>query len=133
MNINFKILSPAVLTSVLFVAFACSPPAAPNAPDFVGTWVLGGGGSSETLVITTSSLSITDTGPSGALTATVDSYDTVAKHFQVTVTSSSGSLAASPPGLVVYNTYSVTGNQFYWDSSTSAYPTTTSTGPYTKI
>ncbi len=135
MKQNVKWFSFLPLTVALgLIAFACAPPApAGNAPDFVGTWVAGGGGTTETLVITTTTLTITDTGPAGALTATVDSYDTVARHFQVTVTSSSGTLSASPPGLVVYNTYLVSGNQFSWDSSTSAYPTTTTTGPYTKM
>ena len=98
-----------------------------------GTWVLSSGGVTETLIITTTTFMIEDTGAvSGHMECSITAYDENAKHIKMSVTSVSGAYSVVSIGTVWYVLYSKSGDTLYLGMGGSGYPTSTPYGPYTK-
>jgi len=96
--------------------------------EFSGTWQ---GSGSESFTFT--SLKITSTGSAlGSAEYKVTSYDETANHIYTTFVSGSGIFLLIPAGTAYYWTYSISGNQMYYDNSTSTYPSSTPNGPLTR-
>ena len=124
-----KLLVFFVLACALMVLFSCSNNGGGGGPEFVGTWSQTGG-TTETLVFTATTLSITDTGSTvGTMTLAFTSVDESAKHILTSVTSATG-FYASLVGHVYYLTYSISGNSLFFYVSQATYPASALWGPY---
>jgi hypothetical protein len=97
-----------------------------------GTWVTSSSGLTETLVITASTVSVSDTGTiTASLTLSITNNDTGASHLLMTQTSATGIYTILPNGTQWYATYHVNGDTLLFSASNSGYPSTASTS-YTR-
>jgi len=121
------------LAILLFAVAGCTSPGGSSAYEFVGTWQTSASGQTETVVFTTTSISVTDSGYiTGTMSSSIQAVDTAAKHIKMSMSSATGIYTLYPIGTVFYMTYNVTGNTMYFSTSTSSYPSSATSGPYLK-
>ena len=100
--------------------------------EFVGTWTYSAGGQTESLVFTTTTFQINDSGiMTGSMSMNINTYDEAANHIQATVTSTSGAYTVIPNGTIFYISYAISGNTMQMAQSTITYGTP-SGAAYTK-
>jgi len=101
--------------------------------EFTGIWVLDAGFLIETLTITTTTFTLMDTGlVVGTMKCSITSYDENADHIKMSTTSVTGDFTGLPIGTVWYLTYSISGNELYYDMDPTGYPASALSGPYIK-
>ena len=137
-NFTPKVTAVLVVCSILtLLVVTCKQSTGPDFGDgeFAGIWVQDVGLAVETLTITTKTFEVRDTGlVNGTMKCSIKSYDENTKHIKMSVTSLSGDYAGTIPiGLVLYVTYSINGNELYFDMDISGYPASSiAFGPYIK-
>jgi hypothetical protein len=112
---------------------SCTPPGGGGNPtvDPTGTWLLTGSGWTETVVLTATTMDVTDAGSmTGTMSLSIVTADHNAYHIQTTVVSTSGAFTVLPNGMTVYFTYSISGTNMMMGMSGTGYPTTLNLGPY---
>jgi len=93
-----------------------------------GTWVYGGSGITETMAISASTFTVTDTGVMVAsLTCSITNHDTSAGHILMTQTAATGIYTLWPNGTVWYATYQLNDDTLLLSASDSGYPATPTT------
>ena len=91
-----------------------------------GTWVLSSYGTTETLSITASNFTVTDTGTyTGTMTCSITNNDTKAGHLTMTQTAASGLYNYYPNGTTWYGAYIVKGDSLLFDIDNSGFPSAT--------
>jgi len=125
-----------VICSLLgLVIVSCDQATGPDfgGAEFAGIWVQDEVLAVETLTITTTTFELEDTGMfEGTMKCSITSYDETANHIQMTTTSVTGIWTLLGTGIVLYVTYSISGDEMYMDWDTSAYPASATGGPYIK-
>ena len=126
-----KLLCLGVSALLVLLVVSCSSGGGSDS-SLEGTWVLSGSGTTETLSITASSLTVTDTGTYvGSMTASITNNDTKAGHLTMTQTTSSGLYTLVPDGTTWYASYVVKGDTLLFDVSNVGFPSYAET-PYSR-
>lgn len=133
---TLHVIAALAICSILgLVIVSCDQATGPDfgGAEFAGIWVQDEVLAVETLTITTTTFEVKDTGViEGTMKCSITSYDEGANHIKMTTTSVTGIWTLLGTGIVLYVTYSISGDEMYTDWDTSAYPASATEGPYIK-